>query len=242
MSNASGDQEGGAKDVGALLFRSGVVDTPPDGARERTLAALGLGPGGAPVAASLTDSWAPKWIKWTVGGGLSGLLLFGGLQLATNPVRNDGGSEVRAQPASFDKVVDDPQTPAAVALVVAPDQPRLEKAVASDNAKSAASPKGSPDSIDAETLAEELRMLDAARQHLHAQDGASALRKLDEYKRRFPRGRLAPEIVVLRTEALIAVGDRPAAERVAAAFLKAHPKSPYASRLNSLLASEQGAR
>jgi hypothetical protein len=40
---------------------------------------------------------------------------------------------------------------------------------------------------------------------------------------------------MLRIEALVAAGDRNAAQRTAATFLAAHPNSPYTKRIQSLL-------
>jgi outer membrane protein assembly factor BamD (BamD/ComL family) len=68
-----------------------------------------------------------------------------------------------------------------------------------------------------------------------AGEPARALAILDGYTARFPRGAMAPEATVLRIEALVKAGDRPAATRVADAFLATAPTSPYATRIQSLL-------
>jgi outer membrane protein assembly factor BamD (BamD/ComL family) len=80
-------------------------------------------------------------------------------------------------------------------------------------------------------------MLDQARSAMATGDPARALSTLDEYARGFPHGALAPEASVLRVEALVAAGDRPAAMRAAQSLLKANPTSPYAQRIESLLGS-----
>lgn len=82
----------------------------------------------------------------------------------------------------------------------------------------------------------EVASLDEARTALDQADPDRALSILQEYARRFPRGALAPEAAVLRIEALVAAGDRPAATRAAQSFLRANPSSPYAQRIESLLA------
>ena len=81
------------------------------------------------------------------------------------------------------------------------------------------------------TLTEELAAVDAASSALRAGDGAGAIRMLDEYARRFPRGRLRLEASVLRIEALAKTGQRAEASRRAKAFLKRYPNSVLAPRL-----------
>ncbi len=81
----------------------------------------------------------------------------------------------------------------------------------------------------------ELSMLDQARSQIADGDPARALSTLDAYLRRFPNGGLSPEASVLRIEALVAAGDRPAATRAAQSLLQANPTSPYARRIRSLL-------
>ena len=64
---------------------------------------------------------------------------------------------------------------------------------------------------------------------------AAELAILDGYGSRFAHGVMGPEASILRIEALVNAGDRPAAKRAADAFLRANPKSPYAARVASLL-------
>ena len=85
------------------------------------------------------------------------------------------------------------------------------------------------------SAAVELTMLDEARSAIARGDPARALSTLDEYAGWFPHGALAPEASVLRIEALVAAGDRPAAMRAAQSFLQANPTSPYVQRIESLL-------
>jgi TolA-binding protein len=85
------------------------------------------------------------------------------------------------------------------------------------------------------SLTDEVAALDGAREALGGGDPGRALRALDDHDRRFPRGALGPEATVLRVEALAQRGDRAAATRLGAAFLAAHPRSPHAARLRTLL-------
>jgi outer membrane protein assembly factor BamD (BamD/ComL family) len=81
-------------------------------------------------------------------------------------------------------------------------------------------------------------MLEEARGALASGAPARALSILDGYAARFPRASMAPEASMLRIEALVRAGDLPAAGRAGEAFLTAHPGSPYATRVRSLLAGQ----
>jgi hypothetical protein len=87
----------------------------------------------------------------------------------------------------------------------------------------------------ASTLHAEIDLLNAARMALSAGDRPRALELLERFETQFPEGVLRPEAAILRLEALVASGDRPAAARVARAFLASNPLSPYAPRIQRLL-------
>jgi len=87
----------------------------------------------------------------------------------------------------------------------------------------------------ADSLTRELALIDAARRAVARGDGSGALRQLDTYSRRYPKGALRTEASVLRIEALIAKGDRAGAKRLGNAFLLRSPNGPYARRIRSLL-------
>lgn len=83
------------------------------------------------------------------------------------------------------------------------------------------------------SLDEEIARLELARRSLRAKDGQRALAALD---RATPHVRLlASEAALLRVEALLLVGRRAEAERLARPFLDRHPSSPHAERLRRLL-------
>jgi hypothetical protein len=86
-------------------------------------------------------------------------------------------------------------------------------------------------------LGDEIAALDEARSALRNHQPANALSALDGYANRFPHGVLAPEATVVRVEALLAGGDRVQAARLGRAFLAAHPDSPLAVRVRSMLDS-----
>ena len=99
-------------------------------------------------------------------------------------------------------------------------------------------PAGAAESVSplASTLHAEIDLLHAARAALSAGDRPRALELLASYEAQFvPGGVMRPEEAVLRIEALVASGDRLAADRVARAFLARNPSSPYAPRVKRLL-------
>lgn len=90
-----------------------------------------------------------------------------------------------------------------------------------------------PRPVDAPSLDEEIAWLEPARRSLRAKDGGQALKALD---RATPHVRLlASEAALLRVEALLLVGRRAEAERLARPFLDRHAQSPHAERLRRLL-------
>ncbi len=95
----------------------------------------------------------------------------------------------------------------------------------------AAAPRVSPRAASNEGLGEELALVEAASRATRAGNGPLALQRLAEYRRAFPRGKLALEAQVLRIEALALAGRRGEASRLAQAFLKYHPDSPVAARI-----------
>jgi len=80
-------------------------------------------------------------------------------------------------------------------------------------------------------LRDELALLEAVSRATKAGNGALALSQSLEYKRRFPRGKLALEAQVLHIEALALAGNRAEASRLAQSFLKRYPDSPVAARI-----------
>jgi hypothetical protein len=83
----------------------------------------------------------------------------------------------------------------------------------------------------ATTLAEEGRLLAKAHQLVQSGQGQQALEVLRISASRYPRSVLYQEREVLTIEALAATGDTGAARSRAERFLKRHPNSPHAGRL-----------
>jgi hypothetical protein len=239
-------EEGGSELERALL-RSAYDDAPSPEGRRRTLIALGL-VGGATVtttaatatasATLLKSSASLVMLKWLGAGVLGGLATVGALA-AVEAVRTppDPPAMVAAKghaPEAERRVATvaaAARETAAPPAAIPADDPKPEPVRVAAKA-SASAP---PDHAGAPSLADEVASLDAARTALAGGDASGALRALDDHDRRFPGGALGPESTVLRVEALARRGDRAAAARLGKAYLDAHPRSPYASRIRSLI-------
>jgi hypothetical protein len=102
-------------------------------------------------------------------------------------------------------------------------------------AAEAASPGAAPitPAERASRMREESGLLSEARDALRRGDSATALRKLEEARTRFAGGMLGQEREALTIEALYRGGQREAASARAAAFLRAYPLSPHATRVQT---------
>jgi outer membrane protein assembly factor BamD (BamD/ComL family) len=84
----------------------------------------------------------------------------------------------------------------------------------------------------------EIALIDRARAALAGGDPKQALAVLGTYSRSYPRGTLGPEATLLKIQAWVALGDRARARSLGRAFLEAHPKSPLAARVRSLIGEQ----
>ena len=91
--------------------------------------------------------------------------------------------------------------------------------------------------INAETLAEEVRSVDRARAALAAGRAPETLAVLDEYERRYPGRRFAPEALYLRMEALVSLGRTARARAAAERLLASYPNSPQRARAREVLSN-----
>jgi hypothetical protein len=81
----------------------------------------------------------------------------------------------------------------------------------------------------------ELVLLNRARSAMAGGQPLVALQALELYRTQAPHGALRAESVVLQVQALLALGQRSAAERIAVPLIKAAPQSAQAARLRGLL-------
>lgn len=111
----------------------------------------------------------------------------------------------------------------------------VSRAPAASDAPVAAPEAPSAASTSTSTLLAEVAALADARRALASGDAAESLRLLDVHDRRFDPPALSAEATILRIEALVAVGRIDEARGLATRFVTAHPDSPYAQRVASLV-------
>ena len=186
------------------------------------------------------------WLTGTMGKVVSGLALVSvtgaGVYVATRPaspapaahavsVQNSpvrvARPVLKAAPAidNTPSVAPD-SAPAPEATAVAPSAPPVLRSSGSSARASAAS---AAPALNADTLAEETRLLRDADQALRAGNASRALTLLDAHAAQFPHGALAPERSAERMIARCLLGEVDAAG--AAAYLSAHPNSPFTARI-----------
>jgi len=235
-------EEGATAAELSLLEVSRREQAPPQ-ARTRTLGALGLavavGTATGTAVATTSRSGVGLLLKVVgvslLGGGLvvTGLAMHRAHLAATatttaKQVRTAANTSVPVKiPAA--SVSTDSVPPAT-------SDPDAEPATA-PAAQSSASPRPTRPEAAAGRLSREVAALERAHQALAAQDPSSALHLLDRYRAEFPSGALGSEATVLRVQALLASGNRAAAQTLADAYSSAHPDSPYARRIQAILHS-----
>jgi TolA-binding protein len=233
-------QETDSDEIRALL-RSADLDEPPSGAMRRVLtkAGVGVGVGLAVVATSTTTASAAKLGPAVVGKWLAISVFVGAGAVAAVQVARPSTTKLAqpaltstAQEASPHAVPTPAATPALEPTdMIVPFEPSNIEAPAVATAPRAtkAAPAASAD------ISGEIAAISQARGALDKGNARGALAALDKYQQDYPRGALSPEATVLRIEALNVAGDRPRAKSLGDAFLKAHPKSPHAQRVRSLI-------
>jgi hypothetical protein len=88
---------------------------------------------------------------------------------------------------------------------------------------------------EAQSAADELRLLEPARRALANEAFASAWTALSNHERRFPAGRLAEEREALKVTALLGMNRREEARHTASAFRKRFPHSVLLARMEDIL-------
>jgi hypothetical protein len=157
-------------------------------------------------------------------------------------------ASARATPAAETRsraelpLTDGPQAPAAT--------PSLSAAATARAPKTEASAGAVRDAVDVDTatasgvgsnenrsvIRDEARRVALARAALRSGDAPAALRELTQLNADVPKGTLAQERETLAIEALEQVSAVSEAQQRGQRFLSAHPESPYAARVRSVLA------
>ncbi|HMA93863.1 MAG TPA: tetratricopeptide repeat protein, partial [Polyangiaceae bacterium] len=146
------------------------------------------------------------------------------------------------QPAALQTPPLEPQVAAtAVVSVAQNDEPRVNTVAARTFAPVMATDVSAMPQAEVppavSSMGREIATVDLARRALREGDATAALQALDDYRARWPSGVFAMEVMVLRVEALLALGERTAAESLAASMIRAQPTSRYSTRLRTMLGS-----
>jgi len=224
-------QEDGATEIEKALLRAGRAESPRKGTDLRILASIQASTQGL-SAPPVKPAAAARWVKI----GLVAVVA-GGVALMTYQL-----SRTRVPPQTMSSET-----------VTASAVPRLGKESESagdgeptpqtfeENARGrravaiARRPQAPQRQSDDHSLGEETKALDQARKALAAHQPSEVLQLLDEYRRRFPNGRLRPEATILRLAALVEAGDREAADSLARRLLSDEAYASYEPRIRSLL-------
>lgn len=115
------------------------------------------------------------------------------------------------------------------------DVESVEEPKDSETERQPARRAGPSSSKSAGGLSQELVLIEGARNALRTGNPRLALRRLNDYRSQFGKGRLRAEETMLRIEALSASGDRAGATKLGKAVLARSPNGPYSRRIRSLL-------
>jgi hypothetical protein len=243
------DPPPGAEDALWLAIATRTAGSGPEGGSE------GGPAGGSGVPAAGSGAPAAGVSAAVKAAGIVGALAVAGvgawIALAPSPrVEAEVAARSEAPPpvTSEEPIAEAPVDPVPTAISVADLPPvRLEKA--SPPARSAPEPSASsppapaPEASDDESsLLAESRAIRASREALRRGDADAALRELAAAAARFPDGALVQEREVLLIEALSAKGRTDEARTRAEAFLVAHPRSPFESRVRPQRSAEPAPR
>ncbi len=215
-----------ATDLERSLLGSWSDEKPPAGARNRTLAALGLGAATtaalgsmAPKAASSGWALVAKWFSLTA-------LVVGGAAVGTAMLAHGEAKPAAAIAIAAPPLAQKVESPAATATALAPIELPVAPPVHASRARVA--PASS-------TIAEQVAALDRARSALDSGDPARAVRLVDAYESEYPGGAFVQEAEVVRIESFVRQGKTAESERAAKRFLAIYPKSPHDARVRTLL-------
>ena len=216
----------------ARLMRALHTEEPPPDALERALAVVDR----APLLPSPTS--APRGVMASK---VVGTLVAGGLVVAAVatfwPAPTAPAPRPAPAPSAVSVVV--PVVSAelpAIPVEALPSSIETRAPVASPPARTITpSPSAEVAAERRPTFAEELALVVEARAALARSDTTQCLTAVDRYTHDYPSGAFAPEIDVLRIEAVARSGDRARARILADRFSSANPSSPYADRVRSVL-------
>jgi type IV secretory pathway VirB10-like protein len=227
------------------LWNSALDDRPPSRSLSAALQAVGVGSAITTAASGAGAGVVAKagtglvLFKWGAVVGLAGAVAVGGgvvAQRTSAPAEKPQPLATAAAPRAAEREtprVEEPRPEPESAEKARAPQPAARapgsNGRASTAARSSATAASQPD------IAEEIQNIDSARALIRQGRTKEALAALDRGKSKS----LGVEATVLRIEALMRQGDRARATALANSFLAAHPKSPYAARIRTLLRNSE---
>ena len=236
--------EDGATEIEKALLRAGRAEVPRKGADQRILAMLqGSSQGSAQgsSAPTIRPVALARWVKVgliTVVAGGSALVAY---QLSrTHGVPPSAMEASSVVPRTIPPVAAASEGRAPGGAVFPPEvseslEGAREEAPPPDQSEGNARGRRAREASRDHSLGDETKALDRAREALDAHRPSKGLRLLDEYRRRFPQGRLRPEATILRLAALLAAGRHQAADSLASQLLSDEAYVAYVPRIQSLL-------
>ncbi len=226
------------------LLRAGLADAPSEGARARTVAALGLGV----ATTAVTGTSAAATGKASAGGVLALLAKAGtGGAVVGAVVLVASSSPPPGPPAGVERAVPVPAlqpTPQSVSTpsLATPSAsassfsrgPFPEATVRASPNVAPPRPAPSVQRSRGNELEAEVALVDSARRALLRGAPGEALGLLNQHQREHPRGVMHPEAFLLRLDAMVRAG-RPAAARAAARrYLEQNPSGVHAERVRKI--------
>lgn len=223
------------------LLRSASADVPPDAdVQQRRIRGNGAGLLGRSMARKVSW-WSARNVAW-VGLAVT-LFTIGslGLRSAPAPLSSEPIGHPMTAPvivatseATSEAVVEKaPQTaPEAMPSLRVDDLPAVHTPSARPTVAARPTAPVVAPAPSLATDADELAIIDAARGAL-VKAPATALSHVAHYRSLFPSPRFSDEADAVEVQALAALGRRDEASAKAAAFLAAHPNSPYTQRVRS---------
>ncbi|HEY4013029.1 MAG TPA: outer membrane protein assembly factor BamD [Polyangiaceae bacterium] len=217
------------------LLRVGAEEAPSARSMRAAARALGMVPGLAAFFYALTAF--AKAAKWSVlvPYVLAPAVVAGAVATAYVAVERRGSTlEAAAPPGAAAMTAPRTEVAPAVAAPVAVSSPAPisleEVAAAPRRAGSSRAP-----AREGADMPAQVALVDRGRSLVAAGDTAGALRAIDEYGKRFPRGALSEEAALLRIEAVYARGDRAATVALAKRFRAEYPRSVHADKIRWML-------
>lgn len=220
---------------------------PASGASERGWAALEarLEAGASPVVDVPPPAAASGHLgKVLVLVGILGVVAIGFGVIDREP--NEPAAEqmpVASAPEAATTTPDPP--PASPPEAVAPDAPKVEvdepapqpveeaepEPATRQAPRHGKAPRPHAETGGADSMEDELKILEEAKSALNRKDAAGALSALARHRKQFPRGLFVEEREAMRVEALCAAGRGEEGERAQSRFMKRYPKSPFIGRV-----------